>query len=87
MLNSEIKPTKNKSEAGMPSDKLLTQVSDLQEDNSKLYFILGALTDAFDDLNELAKAEFLKSLESKCLTAEPEYKDALLTLMEAMNRE
>ena len=66
-----------------PEDRII----DLQHDNSQLYFVLGALTDAYNDLNEIAKREFMKSLEKKLETADPDCVDTLSTLMEAMDRE
>ena len=63
------------------------RIADLAHDNSHLYFVLGALTDAYNDLNEVAKREFMKSLEKKLETADPDCADTLSTLMEAMDRE
>jgi len=51
-----------------------------------LYFLLGALTDAYNDLNEVAKREYMNSLEKKLETADPDCADTLSTLMEAMDR-
>ena len=66
-----------------PTDRVI----DLQHDNSHLYFLLGALTDAYNDLNEVAKREFMQSLEKKLKTADLDCADTLSTLMEAMDRE
>ena len=63
------------------------RIADLNHDNSHLYFLLGALTDAYSDLNEIAKHEFMKSLEKKLEAADPDCADTLSTLMEAMDRE
>ena len=63
------------------------RVSDLNHDNSHLYFLLGALTDAYKDLNDIAKREFMKSLEAKLETVDPDCADTLSTLMEAMERD
>jgi len=63
------------------------RIVDLQHDNSHLYFLLGCLTDAYNDLNEVAKREFMNSLENKLKSADPECADTLSTLMEAMDRE
>lgn len=65
----------------------IERVADLQHDNSHLYFLLGALTDAYSDLNEVAKREFMNSLENKLKSADPDCADTLSTLMEAMERE
>lgn len=64
----------------------IQRVADLQHDNSHLYFLLGCLTDAYNDLNEVAKREFMNSLERKLEAADPECADTLSTLMEAMDR-
>jgi len=66
---------------------LKERIADLDHDNSHLYFLLGALTDAYNDLNEVAKREFMNSLEKKLKTADPECADTLSTLMEAMDRD
>ena len=63
------------------------RIADLDHDNSHLYFLLGALTDAYNDLNEVAKREFMNSLEAKLKTADPDCADTLSTLMEAMDRD
>jgi len=63
------------------------RVIDLQHDNSHLYFLLGCLTDAYNDLNEVAKREFMKSLERKLESADADCADTLSTLMEAMDRD
>ena len=62
------------------------RIADLNHDNSHLYFLLGVLTDAYNDLNEVAKREFMKSLENKLETTDPDCADTLSTLMEAMER-
>lgn len=77
------------------SDKMATntnktnadRVVDLVHDNSHLYFLLGALTDAYSDLNEVAKHEFMKSLKRKLEAADPDLADTLSTLIEAMERD
>ena len=70
--------TKNKA----PNERII----DLHHDNSHLYFLLGCLTDAYSDLNEVAKREFMNSLENKLKSSDPDCADTLSTLMEAMDR-
>lgn len=40
-------------------------IDDLQTDNQHLYFLLGALTDAFEQLPEFSQAQMLKALRDK----------------------
>jgi len=56
----------------------------LAADNKNLYFLLGALTDAFEKLPELSRAHFLRSLRQKVPKADVEQRYMLDTLIEAL---
>jgi len=78
-MSDKMAPNTNKTNAD--------RVVDLAHDNSHLYFLIGALTDAYSDLNEIAKREFMKSLERKLEAADPDCAETLSTLIEAMERD
>jgi len=66
------------------------RIDELDHDNSHLYFLLGALSDAYSQMNEIAKREFMNVLEKKlenAKTTEPECAETLETFMDAMDRE
>lgn len=65
------------------------RVTELTHDNSHLYFLLGSLSDAYNQMNDVAKREFMNALEKKLIAAkesEPELAETLETFMDAMER-
>ena len=46
-------------------------------DNRQLYFVLGAVSDAYNQLNDLAKREFINTLKNKTERSEPGNAQAL----------
>jgi len=66
------------------------RVVDLTHDNSHLYFLLGALSDAYGQMNDVAKREFMNALKKKLAAAkeaDPECADTLETFIDALERE
>lgn len=63
------------------------RIADLEHDNAQLYMLLGALTDAVEQLGPIGQQQIKKILISKRDNASPEHHDALATLIEAMFNE
>lgn len=56
-------------------------------DDSDLFFLLGALTDAYSQLNDLAKKEYITSLQRKQETADNYYAQKLQSLINSLTGE
>lgn len=91
-----VTPATNHSHQGAPvTDKIKTlreksltqQLADLQHDNRHLYFVIGALTNAIDQLPQLHRQKILNDLQAKADTAPDDLRDTLHTLLESMGKE
>ena len=67
-------------------DVLKKRVKDLVHDNRHLYFVLGCLTDAIEQLPELHQKAVLNTLNAKTKTAPDECVDTLYTLIESLEK-
>lgn len=59
-------------------------IDELQHDNQRNYFLLGAHNDAFNQLPEFSKHQYLKVLRDKQARATPDQAHALAALVESL---
>lgn len=66
-------------------DKTPSQrIADLQQDNEQLYFLMGAISDAVENLGPLPKQQFINTLAAKADRCEPDQAALLWGVIEGL---